>query len=199
MRILESSEREAISCLNFLAYVSYCQKNHISTQICVWKPNCFALIPSAPDTCFSSGTSFCKWLPWYLAFPFGMGCEKDGTCSGLHRITSITFRVLGMSSDHDTHLCKQGSQNTQSRKYMMKNSAVTESFGQDLTIHHGKIAYTRATKNTAAFSFWVYISGLWRLINGAYLESRHKRQKISVRLHRCTPEHIFCFLSSSIP
>lgn len=80
-----------------------------------------------------------------------MGCEKDGTCSGLYRITGIAFRVLWMSSVHDTQLCKQGSQNTQSQKYVMNKSIVIEIFGQDLTVHHGKIVYTRATKNTAAF------------------------------------------------
>ena len=113
--------------------------------------------------------------------------------------TELLSECSGMSSVHDTQLCKQGSQNTQSQKYVMNNSTVIESFGQDLTVHHGKIVYTRATRNAAAFSFWVYISGLWRLINGAYLESGHKRQKISMRLHKHTPELIFCFLSNSIP
>lgn len=66
--------------------------------------------------------------------------------------TELLSEFSGMSSGHDTQLCKQGSQNTQSRKYMMKNSTVTESFGQDLNVYHGEIAYTGATKNSAAFS-----------------------------------------------
>lgn len=78
--------------------------------------------------------------------------KRIGHAVAYTELKALLTELSGMSSGHDTQLCKQESQNTQSRKYMMKNSTVTESFGQDLTVHHGKIVYTRTAKNTEAFS-----------------------------------------------